>query len=236
MRFLFLYLGGDLGNAWLCFGKDYSLITFAIKPAPFLWFYVQQFRKCMFTEMLSNERRGNHKDLSGSDRISVRLSAKKSWELCGAEKQLLSVARLKFDDVVNKLIVDMCLCNVKSNWLSHPCWILYMSGRYQSTDFPSSSKCVVIDCFSFLGILIAVPLKVNHLHSRSRIRPIAVSLRKVCEVLLLYLPPPQRKLLPKIFSFSSASMIFIPPPYIWQWQQKGQAWTLRLQWTSIIWN
>lgn len=40
-------------------------------------------------------------------------------ECCRAEKQLLSVALLKFDE-----IVDICLCNIKSKWLAHPCWIV----------------------------------------------------------------------------------------------------------------
>lgn len=52
MRFLFLILVDDVGNALLCLGKGHPHIIFACKPAPFLCFDVHQFQKCMLAQIL----------------------------------------------------------------------------------------------------------------------------------------------------------------------------------------
>ena len=75
----------------------------------------------MLAEIRCNERREDLKGNFSDVRIPFHLAAPKRRERCCTEELLFSLALLKFDEVIEVLIVDICRCNVESKRLPHPC-------------------------------------------------------------------------------------------------------------------
>lgn len=141
---LFLFLWGDLGNAWLCLAKGHASLLLVFV----LMYNSLENASCSQRYLVMN---GVRTAMTGHPSIwwhhnveSVFVPKSSCWVwLCSSSMRSLTSAFAMWK-------VNGCLTRA-----GYYAW----SGKYPWNDFPSSSKWVAVTCFSSLVGLVAVPPK-----------------------------------------------------------------------------